>query len=809
MRCRPVRLLMLMALITAAGVVGQECVPTSDIPPGETPGDGNGGDGSHGVGEGDPPPTVGQGTLMVMVVAEANKATGIRYVVSRPDAIGKPTIRRTAALQKPGVTGDILQAHMYVQVLDQGGNVLSGLFIEDPFSPFVEVPADEKGTNLFWTKVDQKITSFLVAVPNVKGADRLAFIRFDGGGNRIDSGQVSLSDRRRKQARTFQYNTTDATHATIINNGPSDQRFDLLILAEGFQDTNADRALFNQKVQEVVNFFWSIPIYYELRAAMNVHTAYLPSVDSGADHPNDDPPLERDTPFEAFFDCNDIDRLICLGAEGRELAYEVAQDAPGNYGAGGSDAIMVLVNDTEYGGGGGDILTSSIDAQAPEIASHEFGHTVIDLADEYEDPYPSLVETARTKVNVSGSVDSRADLKWIDLVDPATPIPTAVDDDGCAQDSGCSPSTLPVGTVGMFEGAGYVPCDSFRPTTSCQMRCYVGAFCPVCRGTFYDTFDPFPRPVVDLYMRDNPLDVGNTPSPANVEDPPGSGNRVKPWHSVDIRVDAPPFGGTEHENPRAGVTNRVFITVHNRGTSAAGVNTGVELHIAGATGGAPPFPGANWFFIGGGNILVPGQEGFGIIVIDWDAPLNTPAHTCALALCGTADDPMPVPAEGLTSFVRNNNNVTWKNLHVVQDPVIEGEISNFEIQVTPIVFRIEAPDVPVDTEFNLGIDGPVVFQQFEPGALQEMVLAGEEGGTQFAFVRGGPQQQYFSLRGDLPGAENDKVPFTMPFILKIGLPGGTPTGMPFTISIDQISVDPETGLLGDLIGGNTYSVALE
>lgn len=770
--------------------------------------------------EKDPPPNSdGLGTLMVMVLVDGDKAIGYRYIEARPDPIGRPTIELTRQLEGANRPPRALQATMRVRVLDINGAILSGQYIRDPLSPFVEVPADEKGDNVFWTKVDRKIRSFLVAVPNHKGAARLVFTRFNANDQPIEAGEVNLlappTARPFKPLRNAQaangYDAADAEHATVVDNGPPQERFDLLIIAEGFRDTNADRLAFDQGVQDLLSFMWTIPIYAEFQASINVHTAYLPSVDSGANHPEDNPPVEVDTPFGAFYNCNDTERLICLSDEGEELAEEVAAGSPGNYGEGSVDAILVLVNDEEYGGAGGSILTASLDSDSPEIATHEFGHSAIGLADEYEDEYDDLVEWSRLQPNVSGVIDEPDELKWFDLVDASTSIPTAVDDDNCARDSGCTASTLPPGTAGMYEGAGYSACDSFRPTTSCHMRCFVNAFCPVCRKAFRDTLDPFQPPTVDLYMRDNRLDVGAVPSPSNVEDPPGSGQRVKPWQSVDIRIDAPPFGdfGTDapHENPIAGVINRVYMTVHNRGTDPVGAFADVDIFVAGATGGAPPFPGANWSFIGSLGATVPGQGGSFPLLLNWDVPADLPAHTCMIVTVDSDADPLPALEGGLSSLVRNSNNITWKNLHIVQVPQIEGEISNFVEEPQPIVFRIEAPDVPVGTEFNLTHDDVLAMAEFEPQDPRQMDLLDDENNT-FQFARSDVSQEWFSLRTDLPAGQ-DKVPFVANFVLKILLPGGTPVGNEYTISIDQIAVDPQTGILGDVIGGNTYLVAFE
>src|SRR6185436_17525741 len=93
--------------------------------------------------------------------------------------------------------------------------------------------------------------------------------------------------------------------------------------------------------------------------------------------------------------------------------------------------LEILVNDKTYGGGGiyNDQATASVDSAYSEyVFVHEFGHHFAALADEY---YTSDVayETGTVakkepwEPNVTALVDPQT-LKWRDLVDPGTPLPT-------------------------------------------------------------------------------------------------------------------------------------------------------------------------------------------------------------------------------------------------------------------------------------------------------------------------------------------------------------------------------------------------
>ena len=54
------------------------------------------------------------------------------------------------------------------------------------------------------------------------------------------------------------------------------------------------------------------------------------------------------------------------------------------------DEILMVVNDTTYGGSGGSFSVVSTNVNAVDVARHEFGHTFSRLADEYTSPYPGF-----------------------------------------------------------------------------------------------------------------------------------------------------------------------------------------------------------------------------------------------------------------------------------------------------------------------------------------------------------------------------------------------------------------------------------
>ncbi len=147
---------------------------------------------------------------------------------------------------------------------------------------------------------------------------------------------------------------------------------------------------------------------------------------------------------------------------------DVAANAP-------YDQIYILVNSSEYGGGGFYNFYSMSTAgnmSSSSVIVHEFGHAFAGLGDEYEEPDNPLALLYNLNVepwepNLTTLVDFGS--KWADLVAPGTPIPT--------------PSNSQYdNAVGAFEGGGYLTTGIYRPQRHCMMRDYY-PFCAVCNRT--------------------------------------------------------------------------------------------------------------------------------------------------------------------------------------------------------------------------------------------------------------------------------------------------------------------------------------
>ena len=199
---------------------------------------------------------------------------------------------------------------------------------------------------------------------------------------------------------------------------------------------------------------------------MNVNWLFVPSNESGADKPfcNDSQPvITRDTAFDAKFCTFNIRRLVTVDNAKVLTAAAAVPDW---------DIVFVLVNDTEYGGSGGQIAVATTNSNSVGVAQHEFGHTFTLLADEYTSAYPGYPAcsdlppaTSPCEPNVTNQT-TRNLIKWTRWIDPATPVPTL------------SQVADPLG-AGLWQGARYFTTGMYRQCFSGLMQSLGRPFCHV------------------------------------------------------------------------------------------------------------------------------------------------------------------------------------------------------------------------------------------------------------------------------------------------------------------------------------------
>ena len=301
----------------------------------------------------------------------------------------------------------------------------------------------------------------------MRNSDLQLLARFDVGLLMADTPQIQLDEE-----------TRDLSPGLL---GDPGNRVDLLVMGDGY--TSGQQSKFLDDASDVLGAFFDISPYQTYENYVNTYILYTPSSQSGADHPPyqagcqsisccGDTTMLSD-PLQGTFVNTALDARYCASNIHRLLVVSYSKVYAAASAVPDWDQILVIVNDTTYGGSGGSISVISMNAAAVEIAQHEYGHTFAHLADEYESPYPGyppcsdLGGFAPCEANVT-DVTTRALIKWNPWIDPGTPIPTVPEFD---------PAWANV--VGLFEGARYLSSGMYRPGQSCIMRALGAPYCQV------------------------------------------------------------------------------------------------------------------------------------------------------------------------------------------------------------------------------------------------------------------------------------------------------------------------------------------
>jgi hypothetical protein len=270
-----------------------------------------------------------------------------------------------------------------------------------------------------------------------------------------------------------------ASMQTILTNGPTSNRLNIVVLSEGY--TASQLAQFLVDATNAVSALLSHPPYRQYSNYFNAFAIKVASTESGSDHPAYG--ITKITYFNSTYD-SISDYLITIPA--------------GSTGQGRVDALLqtfmpqchlsiLLVNDPIGGGSDGSDKTAIASYAAvvaekpplpPGILSHETGHVLANLGDEYTTPYPSFPDTEEPNTTTN---TARSLIKWRAWIATNTPVPT--------------PDYYGDGVVGLFQGAHYHETGWYRPQLNCAMRSLGVPFCAVCSEALVLAFYQKVRPV--------------------------------------------------------------------------------------------------------------------------------------------------------------------------------------------------------------------------------------------------------------------------------------------------------------------------
>lgn len=254
----------------------------------------------------------------------------------------------------------------------------------------------------------------------------------------------------------------------IVDNHTSGEVHTLAILAEAFEKDQQGE--FREAAYDMVNYLlgrWPFNSGFGSKS-MDV---YLIEVASNSDKMNG-----SDTYFQAkqVKDTYTEWSKTCVKAVCDDLLQREGQPF-WNW------AGLILNSSTRLGTSSGDQFVQSDVGLSNYIFQHEFGHSAFRLGDEYGGDKGRYDGFPPAYPNLTGQTE-RENIKWNDLVDSGTPIPTLGNPSNCdAEDTRSNPE--PDATVGLYAGGMGYSCDIYHP----QYRCVMGShsrpddWCEVCR----------------------------------------------------------------------------------------------------------------------------------------------------------------------------------------------------------------------------------------------------------------------------------------------------------------------------------------
>ncbi len=278
---------------------------------------------------------------------------------------------------------------------------------------------------------------------------------------------------------------------TIRQTGPLANRINFLFLAEGYNAEQRDQ--FRQDVLQIQNDFFQQEPFNAYRDYFNVFSVFVASAETGSDHPSRG--VFKNTYFNSSFESDGTPQKISIppsefdsdSTHGIERVRALARAFLPQ-----PSFTILLVNDAEYGGAGGEVAIASRHSFSSELALHELGHTFAGLGEEYGGGGGIAHEAPNTTRE-----RARDRIKWKAWIEASTPAPTPAAEAYAL-------------TVGLFEGANFNYQGWYRPKWTCKMRELGVPFCEICRETF----------VLSIYDRLRLLDDW-TPLASPVELRPG------------------------------------------------------------------------------------------------------------------------------------------------------------------------------------------------------------------------------------------------------------------------------------------------
>ncbi len=259
----------------------------------------------------------------------------------------------------------------------------------------------------------------------------------------------------------------------INGNKPSDKALDIVIIPEGYTEEELEKFYIDAK--RMTKYLLEVSPFKENSENINVRLVMAPSVESGTDIPGAG--VWKNTILNSNFYTFNSERYLTTSdiKSLRDLASTTYYDQ-----------IYVLVNTEKYGGGG--IynfynLCTADNKFSKEVFTHEFGHGLAWLADEYyyDDEMSEFYDKSLEPREANITTLVNFDKKWKKKLPKNTKIPSIVD-------------PKHPNKIGVYEGAGYTSKGVYRAYQNCKMKSNsTNEFCEVCKKALSDMMDYYTK----------------------------------------------------------------------------------------------------------------------------------------------------------------------------------------------------------------------------------------------------------------------------------------------------------------------------
>lgn len=258
-----------------------------------------------------------------------------------------------------------------------------------------------------------------------------------------------------KQDNVNQYKVVD-----IIGESDPSKALDIVFLPEGYTDEQMEKFVLD--VDRMKTYLFKVAPFNKYAGKINIKAVLAPSQESGTDIPGEG--VWKNTILNSNFYTFDSERY--LTTRDMKTMRDLASLVP-------YEQVYILVNTEKYGGGG--IynfynLTSVDNIQTEEVFTHEFGHGLAWLADEYyyDDEMSEFYDKSLEPREANITTLVNFDKKWKNALPKGTVIPT----------------TQTSSKIGVYEGGGYTSKGVYRAYHECKMKSNnTNEFCDVCQQT--------------------------------------------------------------------------------------------------------------------------------------------------------------------------------------------------------------------------------------------------------------------------------------------------------------------------------------